>query len=97
MAVGSLQMVEGDISTAEDFLDSLRVRYTEAVGSGCYSEMTPAEFTLVTVPAGLMNCDTTQAEADQMTAASNLDMDARRDAYNLMLFAIAEPINTCSL
>lgn len=95
MALGALQMTEGNNATPEEFLVMMQARYASAVLASCYSEMTPAEFTLVQVPSSLEDCDTDAAEAAQDLAAFSLDMDARRAAYNLMLFALAEPSADC--
>ena len=91
----TLKVVEGNEDSLSDYTAALEARYDAAVGDGCYTEKAPADFSLPEVPESLEDCDTAALEAALIQAANDLDADARFAAFNLFMFAMAEPANNC--
>ena len=91
----TLKVVEANEDSLEDYTTAIQGRYDAAVDDGCYTEKEPADFSLPSVPEGLEDCDTAALEAALTQAANDLDADARFAAFNLFMFAMAEPANNC--
>lgn len=96
MAIQLLKSIENNEDSVGDYRTAVEQRYSDAVDSGCYTEVWPADFTIPMASADLdPSCDLGTLEADLSQAATDLDMDARTAAYNLGQFAMAEPTKNC--
>ena len=97
MSILLLKNVESNSDSLEVYTAEIESRYDDAVASGCYVEVWPADFSIPMADSDLPDtCDLGTLEADLDTAAANLDMNARTAAFNLGQFAQAETVSSCS-
>ena len=97
MQILLLKNVESNEDDLATFTAEVEARYAAAVLSGCYVDVWPADFSIPMADDDLPEtCDLGTLEADLMTAAADLDMDARTAAFNLGQFAFAETQASCS-